>query len=157
MLTRLTVAFGAGQTYVADRRWSPKWKFRLTWGTANSEPGEGCTLVYRAFVYSLLALVVGGSCLLEYSGTRLLSSLPISKQNRTAIGALVTCTLALLFFRANMVVTNCFVLVTALVAGLLLSRYIASVRALLTLLIVAAIVDLISAHMGPSRWLVDQA
>jgi hypothetical protein len=56
-----------------------------------------------------------------------------------------------------MVVTNCFVLVTALVAGMLLSWYIGSVRALSTLLIVAAIVDLISTHAGLSRWLVDQA
>jgi len=27
-LTRLTVAFGAGQMYAAERRRNPKWKFR---------------------------------------------------------------------------------------------------------------------------------
>jgi hypothetical protein len=113
--------------------------------------------VNRAFVYSLLTLAVAGSCLLEYWGARLFSSFSTSKQNRIAIAVLGICALGLAVFRGNIVVTNCFVLAAALVAGTLLSRQIGSVGALSTMLIVAAIVDLISAHAGPSRWLVDQA
>jgi hypothetical protein len=52
---------------------------------------------------------------------------------------------------------DCFVLAAALVAGTLLSRQTGSVSAFSTILIVAAIVDLISTHAGPSRWLVTQA
>jgi hypothetical protein len=63
--------------------------------------------------------------------------------------------MALSIFRANIVVTNCFVLAAPLVAGTLLNRQIGSVSAFSTILIVAAIVDLISTHAGPSRWLVD--
>ena len=42
-------------------------------------------------------------------------------------------------------------------AGTLLSRQLGSVGALSTMLVVAAIVDLILALAGPSRWLVEQA
>lgn len=113
--------------------------------------------MYRAFVYSLLMLVVAASCLLQYWGARLLGPLPVSKQNRIAIVSLAICALALAVLGANIVVTDCFVLAAALAAGTLLSRQIGSVGALSTMLIVAAIADLISAHAGPSRWLADQA
>ena len=125
-------------------------------GTEKRSIGKGQRIVNRAFVYSLLTLVVAGSCLLEYWGTRLLSPLSASKQNRIAITVLGICALALAVFRANIVGTNCFVLAAALVAGTLLSR-IGSAGSLSTMLIVAAIVDLISSHAGPSRWLIDQA
>jgi hypothetical protein len=113
--------------------------------------------MYRTFVYALLTMVVAGSCLLEYCGARLLSSLLASKQNRVAAASLVICALALAIFRTNMVVTNCCVLVAALVAGTLLARQIGSVGALTAMLIVAAIVDVISTYAGPSRWLINQA
>jgi hypothetical protein len=113
--------------------------------------------VNRALVYALLILVVAGSCLIEYCGVRLFSYFPASRQNRIATAALGICALALAVFRGNIVATNLFVLAAALTGGTLLSRQIGSFGALSTMLIVAAIVDLISAHAGPSRWLVDQA
>jgi hypothetical protein len=113
--------------------------------------------VNRAFIYSLLTLTVAGSCVLEYWGTRLFSFFPPARQNRVAVTMLALSALALAVAPANIVATNCFVLAAALVAGTLLSRQIGSVGALSTMLIVAAIVDVISAHAGPSRWLVDQA
>src|SRR5271165_4696514 len=113
--------------------------------------------VNRAFVDLLLALVVAASCLLQYGGTRLLRPLPASGQNRIAIVSLAMCALALAVFRANILVTNCCVLVAALVGGTLLSRQIGSVGALATTLIVAATADVISTQVGPSRWLANQA
>jgi hypothetical protein len=60
-------------------------------------------------------------------------------------------------FHTSIVVTNCFVLVTALVVGILLSRAVGSVGALVTMPLVAAAVDLVSTQAGPSRWLVEHA
>ena len=111
----------------------------------------------RAFIYTLLTATVACSCLLQYWGVRLFSSFTVSRQNRIAVVTLGLCTLALSVFRTNFVATNCFVLATALVAGTLLSRRLGSIGALSTMLVVAAIVDLISAWAGPSRWLVNQA
>ena len=111
----------------------------------------------REFLYSLLILVVAGSCLIEYGGARWFSSLPSGRQNRMAVALLGICGLALAVFRGNLLASNCFVLAGALVAGTLLSRQIGSVGALATMLVVAAIVDVISVHGGPSRWLVEQA
>jgi membrane-associated HD superfamily phosphohydrolase len=105
----------------------------------------------------LLTLVVAGSCLVEYCGARWFSSFSASRQNRIAIAMLGVCALALAVFRTNMVATDCFVLVVALVAGMLLSRQIGSVGALTAMLIVAAVADLVSTHAGPSRWLVAHA
>ena len=119
--------------------------------------GEGKRSVNRAFIYSLLTVTVAGSCLLEYWGTRWFGPYPASKQNRIAIAMLGICALALVVFRTNIVASNCFVLAAALAAGTLLSRQIGSIGALSTMLMVAAIADLLSAHAGPSRWLVDQA
>ena len=113
--------------------------------------------MYRALIYLLLALVVAASCLLQYWGVRLLACLAASKQNRVAIVSLALCALALAVFRDNIVVTDWLVLSVALFAGTLLSRQIPSVGALVTFLTVAAIADLLSTRVGPSRWLVHQA
>ena len=111
----------------------------------------------RAAIYSVLTLATACSCLLEYWGVRLFHHFSVSQQNRIAIALLGGCALAVAAFRANIIATNCFVLAAGLVAATALSRQIGSVGALSTMLIVAGIVDLISAHAGPSRWLVDQA
>jgi len=129
----------------------------LRCGAENVAAGKGKRIVNRTFVYSLVTLAVAGSCLIEYWGARLFSSLSAYKQNRIAIALLGICALALAVFRGNIVATNCLVLAGGLAAGTLLSRQIGSVGALSTMLIVAAIVDLISVHAGPSRWLVNQA
>ncbi len=111
----------------------------------------------RAFIYLLVALVVASSCFVEYGAVRLFSSVSLYKQNRIGIVFLALCSMSLVVFPGSIVATNCFVLAVALVAGALLGRQVGSVGALSTMLIVAAIVDLISVHAGPSRWLVDQA
>jgi hypothetical protein len=67
------------------------------------------------------------------------------------------CAVSLVVFPGNIVVTNCFVLAAALFAGTLLSRQIGSPGALAAMLTVAAIVDLVSTHAGPTRWIADQA
>jgi hypothetical protein len=123
----------------------------------NPGRGKGKHTVNRTIVYLLLFLVVAGSCLIEYCGARLFGSASASRQNRIAVAAIGICTLAAAVFPNDIVVTNLFVLAAALVAGTLLSRRIGSAGALLTMLLVAAIVDVISAHVGPSRWLVDRA
>jgi hypothetical protein len=56
-------------------------------------------------------------------------------------------TLSLAVFGGNLVVTNCFALTVALVAGTFLSRQVGSVGALSMMLIVAAVVDLLSVHL----------
>jgi hypothetical protein len=126
-------------------------------GVEKRDAGKARPFMDRALVYTLLVLTVVGSCLIEYSGVRLLSSLPARKQTRAAFGVFGACVLALALFGSKIVVTDCLVLAGALAAGALLSRQIGSLGALSTMLIVAAIVDLISAHAGPSRWLVNQA
>ncbi len=108
-------------------------------------------------LYSVILIVVVGSCATEYLGVRLLSPLPVRKQTWLGAASLGICGLALVGFRSAVVVTDCFVLVVALFAGLLLSRQIGSLGALATMLVVASITDLISSHAGISRWLVDQA
>lgn len=111
----------------------------------------------RPGIYAILALVVVISCLLEYWAARFLSSLPGSKQKRVVGCSLALCALPLALFRTSIVTSDCFVLLTALVAGILLSRTVGSVGALVTMLLVAAVVDFISTQVGPSRWLVEQA
>ena len=111
----------------------------------------------RLGAYSLLTLVVVGSCAAEYLGVRVVDSLPARRQKCLAAVSLVVCGWALAAFRNEVVVTDCSVLLAALIAGTLLSRQIGSVGALATMLIVAAIADLISSYAGPSRWLVDWA
>jgi len=113
--------------------------------------------VHRAFVYSLITLVIVGSCLLEYGGARWIGSFSARKQNRIAIALLGGCALALAIFGVHIALTDCLVLVGALVAGTLLGRQVGSLGALATMLTVAAIADLISTHIGPTRWLADQA
>ena len=71
--------------------------------------------------------------------------------------SLAFCALALALFHANILVTGGTVLSAALFAGTLLSRQVRSGGALVTMLAVAAIVDLISTLAGPSRWLAGQA
>jgi hypothetical protein len=111
----------------------------------------------RLSIYALLILTVAGSCLFEYWAVRLLNSLPAGTQSRAITAALGACALAIAIFPGSIVATNCLVLFLALVAATLLGRQIGTAGALSIMLIVAAIVDLISAHAGPSRWLVDQA
>lgn len=105
--------------------------------------------MYRTLIYSLLALIVAVSCLLQYGGVRLLAPMARFKQNRIAMVSLALCGLALAAFPKNIVVTNCFVLCVGLFAGTLLSRYIGSIGALVTTLTVAAVVDVISTYAGP--------
>lgn len=101
-----------------------------------------------------MAVVV--SCLLEHWAARFLSSLSRSRQNLVLAFSFLGA-LALATFQTNVATTNCLVLVTALAAGILLSRTVGSVGALVTLLVVAGVVDFVSAQAGPSRWIVAQA
>lgn len=113
--------------------------------------------MHRAFIYLLLAFVVAASCLLEYWGAKLLAPLSTSKQNRIAIVSIALFVLVLAVSPTNIVLTNCFVLAVGLFAGMLLGRQIGSVGALMAFLLTAAIVDIISTHTGPTRWIASHA
>lgn len=113
--------------------------------------------MHRTFIYLLLTFVVAASCLLEYWGARLLALLSTAKQNRIGFLLIAFCILALTAFPTNFVVTNCFVLAVGLFAGMLLGRLFGSVSALVSFLTAAAIVDIISMHAGPTRWIASQA
>jgi hypothetical protein len=111
----------------------------------------------RAFAYSILLLIVTGSCLLEYGGARWLGSLSRARQNQLAVFLFGAGALAVARWHPSIILTNGVVLLAALLAGAFLSRQIGTAGALATMLMVAAIVDLLSAYAGPSRWLIDQA
>jgi hypothetical protein len=106
-------------------------------------------------VRSLLFLVVAASCLLQYAGSRALALLSVSRQNRAGLIWVGLSALGVALFPGSLVVTDFFVLSVALFGGMLLSRLVGSVGALLIMLGVAAVVDLISTHAGPTRWIAD--
>jgi hypothetical protein len=113
--------------------------------------------MHRAFIDLLLAGIVSASCLLEYWGTRLLTTLSNAKQNRVALVAVAVSVMGLAILPTNFVFTNAFVLAVGLFAGMFFGRRIGSMGALVAFLSAAALADIISTHSGPTRWMVNQA
>jgi hypothetical protein len=113
--------------------------------------------MHRIYIYALFGLVIAAGCLVLYWGSRLLAPMSKARQNHTGIVLVGLCTLAFAFFHTNLAASNSFVLLLALIAGMLMSRSIPSMGALKTFLIVASAADLVSTQMGPTKWFLEQA
>lgn len=110
----------------------------------------------KAFIYSLLTLVLAASCVVEYGGARALGRLPASKQNWIFLALGVVCVPTAVLVRGSLWATNCLVLAAALCAGVLLSRIVRSAQALMAFLVAGATGDIVSTYAGPTHWLLAQ-
>ncbi|MGD0787946.1 MAG: hypothetical protein ABR898_08165 [Terracidiphilus sp.] len=113
--------------------------------------------MYRIHIYTLFVLVVAAGCLALYWASRLLASMGKARQTRIGIVLVGLCALAIALFHTSLAASNCLVLALALIAGMLMSRTIRSIGALKTFLIVASVADLVSTHLGPTKWFLEQA
>ena len=111
-------------------------------------------MAHRAFIYSVLAAVIVGGCLVEYGGARGLARLPQRKRVLVAGAIAGSCALGAAVFRGSLLASNCLIFAAALFVAALLAPSLRSARALMAFLVAGAVADLLSTYIGPTRWVV---